>query len=294
MDTVEPSSTAPKMLIADDDPSVVRVLADRCTRMGFEVETASNGMQALLKAGRCKPDILLIDVNMPEIDGLSVCAQLLGPDRRPLHLVVVTGRQDTETVERCDSFGAFCTRKGVDFWSNLESALIEIFPALEKSIKRAGTRSSGINFRRLPRVLLVDDDEDVRDILSSRLKKCGVDILYASNATQGYRLACREEPTVVICDYFMPDGDAQYLLSRLRTNAATGNIPVIVLSGRRLTEVIEQELTREICGHPGAALILQKSLDTGELFEAVQRFCGFQQTATIQRHVAPLVTAAGG
>ena len=43
----EPGETAPRMLIADDDPSIVRLLADQCSLMGFEVETAFNGTQAL-------------------------------------------------------------------------------------------------------------------------------------------------------------------------------------------------------------------------------------------------------
>jgi CheY-like chemotaxis protein len=94
------------MLIADDDPSIVRLLASRCARMGFEVETAANGIQALLKAKRSKPDILIIDVNMPEVDGLSVCAHLLDPARRALDVIVVTGNQDAETLERCEGFGA--------------------------------------------------------------------------------------------------------------------------------------------------------------------------------------------
>jgi DNA-binding response OmpR family regulator len=88
------SEETPRMLIADDDPSIVRLLADHCARMGFDVDTASNGIQALLKAGRVKPDILVIDVNMPEVDGLSVCAHLLGPDRKPVNVIVITGSRD--------------------------------------------------------------------------------------------------------------------------------------------------------------------------------------------------------
>jgi PleD family two-component response regulator len=41
-----------RMLIADDDPSIVRLLADHCAPMGFDVDTASNGIQALVKASR--------------------------------------------------------------------------------------------------------------------------------------------------------------------------------------------------------------------------------------------------
>jgi CheY-like chemotaxis protein len=91
-------------------------------------------------------------------------------------------------------------------------------------------------------------------------------------------MACRDEPAVIVTDYFMPNGDAQYLLAKLRTTAATENIPVIVLSGRQLNSVTTQNLRREICGHPGAAQILMKSADTHALFEALRKFCGFEQS----------------
>src|SRR5580704_4458802 len=125
----------PRMLIADDDPSIVRLLADHCARMGFDVDTAANGIQALLKASRGKPDIIVIDVNMPEVDGLSVCAHLLDPCKRALDVIVVTGSRDPDTIERCEGFGAHYTRKGPHFWSDLENSLAEIYPAMADKIR---------------------------------------------------------------------------------------------------------------------------------------------------------------
>jgi CheY-like chemotaxis protein len=269
------SIAAPRMLIADDDPSVVRLLADHCARMGFDVETASNGIQALLKASRVKPDILVIDVNMPEVDGLSVCAHLLDPDRPPVNVIVITGSRDPDTLERCEGFGAYYARKGSNFWSDLEAALLEIYPRMAGNIRQSPANTPPA-VRRRPRVLLIDDDNDVNRFLTSRLEKCGLDVKYASDAQQGYRMACRDEPAVIVTDYFMPNGDAQYLLTRLRTTASTGKIPVIVVSGRQLNEVTIQSLRREICGHPGAAQILRKSQDTYALFETLKKFCGFE------------------
>jgi CheY-like chemotaxis protein len=271
----------PRMLIADDDPSIVRLLADHCARMGFDVETASNGIGALLKASRFKPDILVIDVNMPEVDGLSVCAHLLDSDRPPVNVIVITGSRDPDTLERCEGLGAYYARKGPNFWHDLEAALAEIHPRMADRIRRSSARTPAPAVRRRPRVLLIDDDSDISRFLTSRLEKCGIDVQYACDAQQGYRMACKDEPAVIVTDYFMPNGDAQYLLTRLRTTAATANIPVIVLSGRQLDEVTVQSLRREICGHPGATQILRKSPDTHTLFDALKKFCGFEPERTI-------------
>jgi CheY-like chemotaxis protein len=132
----------PRMLIADVDPAIVGLLAERCTSAGFVVETATNGIEALIKAYQNHPDILMIDFNMPGADGLTVCARLLDPSTRrmPMDVVFVTGGRETETVERCKDFGAFCVRKGPEFWSGLGVVLTEIFPRMADRIKEAHGR----------------------------------------------------------------------------------------------------------------------------------------------------------
>jgi CheY-like chemotaxis protein len=264
-----------KMLIADDDPAVVRLLADRFTKMGFSIETAGNGMQALFKAKRNSPDILVVDINMPQIDGLALCNRLLEPANRPCNVIVITGSRDEEIVERCTSMGAYYVCKDNEFWTELSSALSNVFPDMADAINEQAAQSPQSNVQNRPRVLLIDDDPSMEGYFSSRLGKKGVDLLFASDAIHGYRMACREEPSVVITDYHMPNGDAYYLLWRMRTTLETKNIPVIVLTGLRLTDADKSNLRRDICNAPGAAKIFSKATDIDELFASLQEFCGF-------------------
>jgi CheY-like chemotaxis protein len=266
---------APKILIADDDPSVLRAIADRCIRMGFDVETATSGLQALIKTSQHQPDVLVIDVHMPEVDGLSVLAYLRDIAKKSLHLVVVTGKPGQEIAERCEAFDASCIRKGLNFWNEFEACLAGIYPDRAVAIKQSGRQSAKTEVRIRPRVLLVDDDISVKKYLFRKFEKLGAELLYAADGNRGFWMARREQPTVIVTDYCMPFGDAEYLLTRLRSVPETSNIPVIVQSGRRLNDEIKQRLRQEISGQPGAARILQKSFDAGELFEALQRLCGF-------------------
>jgi CheY-like chemotaxis protein len=270
------SEKPPRMLIADDDPSIVKLLADRCASVGFEVDTATNGIQALLKANRSHPDIMIIDVNMPEADGLTVCARLLEPSRRPLNVVVVTGGRETETAERCEGFGAYYVRKGPEFWNGLGLALTELFPQMANRIRELHDQPIGAEMRLRPRVLMIDDDLATKEYLSSRLDKYGMELLFATDIAQGYRMACKEMPSAIISDFFLPSGGIPYLLSRLRTTPETENIPVFVLSGRNLDEITQQSLMREFNGKPGAARIFRKSFDSDELFGALKKACGLR------------------
>jgi CheY-like chemotaxis protein len=116
------------MLVADDDASVVGLIANYGTRMGFDVETASDGIQAFLMITRAKPNILVIDVNMPEMDGLSVCDHLQDADQAPANVIVITASRHPHTLERCERIGTYCARKGPNFWNDLTAALAEIDP----------------------------------------------------------------------------------------------------------------------------------------------------------------------
>jgi CheY-like chemotaxis protein len=275
-DALEMSDPQPRplVLIADDDPAIVRMLADRCAGVGFEVETAINGLQALIKANRNHPDVMIIDVNMPEADGLTVCARLLDPVKKSLNVIVVTGSREQETVERCKGFGAFYVRKGPEFWNGLASALTDIFPRMSDQIDKLRGHPKVVHER--PRVLLIDDDVEVKEFLASRLDKCGVELLHALDIGLGYRMACKETPSVIISDYFLPNGGIPYLLSRLRSTPETENIPLFALTGRNLDEITTQGLMQEFCGKPGAAQVFRKSFDTDELFGALQKICGFE------------------
>ena len=151
MDNIKRNKSAPKILIADDDPCVLRAVADRCTRMGFDVETATNGLQALIKAGQHQPDILVIDVHMPEVDGLSVLSFLQEIAKKSLHVMVVTGHPGQEIAESCGRFDACCIQKGPNFWNEFEARLTEIYPLRALSIMRSGKQSANVEVKKRPR-----------------------------------------------------------------------------------------------------------------------------------------------
>lgn len=65
-----------RALVVDDEPALVRVVAAYLEREGFEVRTAADGFEALRLAREAEPDVVVLDVMMPGIDGLEVCRQL--------------------------------------------------------------------------------------------------------------------------------------------------------------------------------------------------------------------------
>ncbi|MDO9411236.1 MAG: response regulator [Pseudolabrys sp.] len=279
VNAIAPATFVPSLLIADDDPAIVQLLTTRCEKLGFKVDTATNGIQLLIKARQGHHDVMIIDVNMPELDGISASARILDPANKSVEIIIVSGGSSPQIAERCDSLGMFYSRKDAEFWHQIEGYLISLYPAMIAA-PHGETHSNDAFLQKRPRVLIVDDDPAVEVFLSSRLGKFGIDTIYAPNATTGVRMAARLKPSVIISDYDMPDGDAQYLLSRLRATAGTEKIPVFVLSGLEIDEITEQKLRREILGQAGALHIFKKSFDIHELFQALEQFCAFEKAAS--------------
>ena len=85
-----------KILVVDDESKITDVLRLYLERDGFQVSSASNGKQAIEKATSYKPDLIILDLNLPDIDGLEVCRTIRKQSNVPV--IMLTGRG--EEVDR--------------------------------------------------------------------------------------------------------------------------------------------------------------------------------------------------
>jgi two-component system, OmpR family, phosphate regulon response regulator PhoB len=86
---------AAKILIVEDEPDLLRSLEYNFRQAGFGVIAASTGAQAVRLAQAQSPDIVLLDLMLPDIDGTEVCRQLRsGPRTRPIPIIMVTAKGD--------------------------------------------------------------------------------------------------------------------------------------------------------------------------------------------------------
>lgn len=91
-----------KILIADDDPQILRALRITLRARGYEIITALNGTEAVNAAIEHRPDIFMLDLGMPELDGIQVIQGLRGWTHAPI--LVVSGRTgDADKVEALDA-----------------------------------------------------------------------------------------------------------------------------------------------------------------------------------------------
>lgn len=295
-----------RILVADDDKTLVEVLAMRLRSLGFEVFEAYDAMSALNLAHKCSPDLLCIDINMPTGSGLAVC-EMLRSDFESSYtpMIVLSGEKGPDIERRCRDLSAFYVPKGGDSWALVEqivreefnladdeempltdasptigetnvssdSILEAIYDALngdESSLEgtaagqQSETESSGPHETDLW-VLHVDDDKELSDVLKRKLQLHGISVIRAFDGTTGVRKAMMHPASAIILDYEMPNGRGDYVLTRLRDNPLTREVPIVVLTGTK-----DRFLERRLL-NMGANAFFNKPPEFGKLVEEIRR-----------------------
>jgi two-component system KDP operon response regulator KdpE len=122
-----------KILIADDDPQIVRALRITLSAHGYEVVAAADGAAAVVIAGREHPDLVLLDLGMPRLDGVRVIEALRGWTAAPI--IVVSGR--TGSGDKVDALDA-----GADDYVTKPFQIDELLARIRALTRRAAPTAS--------------------------------------------------------------------------------------------------------------------------------------------------------
>jgi two-component system, cell cycle response regulator DivK len=116
-----------RILVAEDDPTLRAMIVEKATSLGYEVVEAANGQEALTKAESSPPDVFLLDIEMPVLDGYSAVKQLRKNGRfNATPIIALTGLADSQEEEKAleAGFDAFVSKPAL--FSQLKTLLQEL------------------------------------------------------------------------------------------------------------------------------------------------------------------------
>ena len=123
------------------------------------------------------------------------------------------------------------------------------------------------------KILIVDDDPDVRQAMHVRLKANGYDTFFATDALTSVAEARKQQPDLIILDLGLPGGDGYVVIERLKRNPSLAVIPIIVVSAR------DAHANHERAIKAGAQVYLQKPVANAELLAIIRQSLGEPEQA---------------
>ncbi|HEY4135076.1 MAG TPA: PleD family two-component system response regulator [Alphaproteobacteria bacterium] len=232
-----------RVLVVDDVPANVKILEAKLTAEYFEVLTASHGRAALEVALAEQPDIILLDVMMPEMDGFEVCRRLKA-DPRTVHIPVVMVTALSDIGDRVTGLEAgaddFLTKPVNDLilLSRVKS-LVRLKTSMDEWRLREAT--SGQFGGDLPglgllsdedlqgRVLVIESDPFSGEKICHLLEQKKCTTVLAPTAREGTQRCDSEDFDLVIVSLYLEDGDGLRLCSHLRSNERTRRLPILLV-----------------------------------------------------------------
>ena len=149
-----------RVLVVDDEQSIRRAVGRALTARGYQVELATDGEQALTAAAAFQPDLVVLDLNLPALDGLSVCRQLRGWSSVPI-LVLSVREDEADKVAALDL--------GADDYLTKPFGIDELMARVRALLRRAGAQGAPRPVRFRSGDLEIDLDE-------RRVTRSGVEV----------------------------------------------------------------------------------------------------------------------
>lgn len=228
---LSPADDRRRILVIDDDPAVRELLTKACLDNGFAVDTAASGEEGLEKASSFHPDIITLDVLMKDMDGWTVLSSIKADPELADIPVVVLSIID-EKMKGLALGAADYLLKPID--------RKQLFLVLA-GLSRVSTYRDG----PLSKILVIDDDDMNRKLLSIPLRNEGWQILEASNGKDGFAVLEKTLVDLIFLDLTMPEMDGFSFLAELRQRVEYCAIPVFVITSKILTQAESRMLSQK-------------------------------------------------
>ena len=244
------------VLLVDDEPDYLDVMMRHLEEQGFGVLTAATAAQGLEMAREHGPDIILLDLLLPDRCGLELLRSLKeDPGTRHIPVLVVSITNDGP---KALSLGAAeCLSKPVD-----GSAVVS---ATRRLLERSATAE--------PTILVVDDEPDTVSLIQTSLADDGFRTLVARDGRQALELIARRRPDLVVLDIMMPHLSGFEVLEAMGKAESTAAIPVVVLTARQDDADARRGLAL------GAKRYMSKPFDIRALIAEVRKHLGSRAPA---------------
>jgi len=235
-----------KILVIDDDPTITKLLFSRLETYAYDVVTAADGVEGLEKFRQEKPDLIILDIVMPRMDGYNFVLEFKKiADLKTTPIIILTVKEDMQGIFRMEGINDYILKP---FLMN------DLVKKIDKHLKAP-----------VRKILIVDDAKDSVELIEELLQLRGYKIVKAVDGFEGLEINQKEKPDLVVLDVMMPKLDGYHVCRMIKFDNKYKDVAIIIVTAKT------QEKDKTLGAEVGANEFLTKPLDPDELLSKVKK-----------------------
>ena len=225
------------ILVIEDEKTLMRLIAGKLEKEGYKVVMAFDGEDGFNKLKEKNPDLILLDIIMPKMNGYEVLSKMK-EEGISIPVIIISNSGQPVEIEKTMEMGA------VDYLIKTEFEPAEVVKKVKNYLNknndnidvmddmifkpREDEAAKKLNLK----VLLVEDDPFLRDICSKKLAKEGYTVFEAVDGMQAVNMVSKVRPQIVLLDVILPTMDGFQVLKKIRAekDPEISTVPIVMLS----------------------------------------------------------------
>jgi DNA-binding response OmpR family regulator len=252
--------TKKRILVVDDEADLRQMVTYLLEAKGYEVKMAEDGMDALEKVHQFKPDLIILDVNMPRMGGIEFYSRICTPEGKPLYpVLVLTARANIKELFHDLNIDGFMVKP-----FDINQLVYEAETIIRKKNQvptkegRSGT----------PKVCVIEHDQKLFDQIISLFVNAEYTVIPAKNGAAAVEKMVKDVPDVALVSLGLADIPGDILILRLNQMAKTMNVKFILYTHRDSEH--DREVMNRIREKTGIMTFVEYK-DLSELLDAVNQ-----------------------
>lgn len=268
-----------KILIIEDEKVLLEVLEKKLINEGYEVFVAQDGEEGLQKMREAVPDLILLDIIMPKKDGFEVLEEMNKDENLvKIPVIIISNSGQPVEIDRALKLGVKDYLIKTEFDpEEVIAKVMKVFgkkPAKEEKEALYKKREKGSEKKsesQGSKILIVEDDKFLRDLIIKKLKMEGFEIIFAIEGEEALKKIKEDRPDLILLDLILPGIDGFEVLRQVKSDSSESikKIPVIILSNLGQRDDVEKGINL------GAVDFLIKAHFTpGEIVDKIKEILG--------------------
>jgi len=222
-----------KILLIEDEDALAEVLSTKLKKEGYGVEVAYDGEEGYAKIKQYQPDLILLDIVMPKMNGYEVLEKM-NENGNKIPVIIISNSGQPVELEKTKKLGA------VDYLIKTQFDPNEVIDKIKNYLNKGNNDEKEIKPQENPKaskrlgskVLIVEDDSFLREICVKKLVKEGFSVYEAADGEQALKDVVKIKPDMILLDIILPTIDGFEVLKSIRANKNKNlsQVPIFILS----------------------------------------------------------------